>query len=272
MPCHEDWSKMSPTQKGVFCKVCTKEVIDFSLMSKEEIIAYLLNAKGSTCGRINSNYLTPITPKYNWGRMVGLASAFFGAVIFNTQKVIAQISNDDNTKSTSNLKQEVSKKVNIFGTISGERNYGGIPYVDIIVTKNDNPYYNFKSDSIGRYSFELLLEKNATYSIQFVSEKYESKKISEINIGNIYEIRPNVFLKTKEKYSQNHQYDKYIVTGGLDVKFAFPNIDTINNIQKIVEIQNNINECQEKTTTIEEPRDKNIRIKQEINRLKEENE
>ena len=34
-PCHEDWNKMTPTQQGKFCSSCSKQVIDFSLMSDQ---------------------------------------------------------------------------------------------------------------------------------------------------------------------------------------------------------------------------------------------
>ncbi|MGH1384647.1 carboxypeptidase-like regulatory domain-containing protein [Kordia sp.] len=55
-PCHENWSNMSPTEKGKFCNVCTKEVIDFTSDSDEEIIKYLSNHE-STCGRFHPSQL-----------------------------------------------------------------------------------------------------------------------------------------------------------------------------------------------------------------------
>ena len=55
-PCREDWNKMSPTEKGKFCKVCTKEVIDFSAKSDEEIIKYAMN-HGNLCGRFHQSQL-----------------------------------------------------------------------------------------------------------------------------------------------------------------------------------------------------------------------
>ncbi|WP_420573191.1 carboxypeptidase-like regulatory domain-containing protein [Kordia sp.] len=55
-PCHEDWNKMTPTEKGKFCKVCTKEVVDFSARSDEEIIKYLMN-HGNLCGRFHISQL-----------------------------------------------------------------------------------------------------------------------------------------------------------------------------------------------------------------------
>ena len=31
-PCHEDWNKMTPEDKGRHCSVCDKVVIDFTKM------------------------------------------------------------------------------------------------------------------------------------------------------------------------------------------------------------------------------------------------
>ncbi len=53
-PCFEDWDKMTPTEQGAFCGVCSKDVIDFSKKSDEEIQRYLAeNANAKICGRFN---------------------------------------------------------------------------------------------------------------------------------------------------------------------------------------------------------------------------
>lgn len=41
-PCHEDWSKMTPSEKGRFCQSCSKSVIDFTQMSQQSIETYLV--------------------------------------------------------------------------------------------------------------------------------------------------------------------------------------------------------------------------------------
>ena len=55
-PCHEDWNKMSKTKKGKFCGVCTKEVIDFTAKSDEELIKQIVN-DGNLCGRFHPSQL-----------------------------------------------------------------------------------------------------------------------------------------------------------------------------------------------------------------------
>lgn len=59
IPCHENWDEMIPNEKGNFCKVCNKTVIDFTNMSEQELIAYFENKKpGAICGRLRADQLT----------------------------------------------------------------------------------------------------------------------------------------------------------------------------------------------------------------------
>jgi len=60
-PCDKiNWTKMSNIQKGKFCTICSKNVIDFSAMKDEEIIYYLNNSEESICARLNQNQMNRI--------------------------------------------------------------------------------------------------------------------------------------------------------------------------------------------------------------------
>lgn len=56
-PCHENWSQMTDTDKGRFCLSCSKEVIDFSMMTDQEILNHISKAAGGVCGRFNKEQL-----------------------------------------------------------------------------------------------------------------------------------------------------------------------------------------------------------------------
>lgn len=57
-PCPEDWEKMKIGLTSRFCESCTKDVMDFTKMSRQEILEYLLENQGQrTCGRILSSQL-----------------------------------------------------------------------------------------------------------------------------------------------------------------------------------------------------------------------
>jgi hypothetical protein len=63
-PCHEDWSKMTPSAKGRFCSSCHKTVIDFTEMSHEEIGSYLRNHLSSNvCGHLYKSQLDQVVIK-----------------------------------------------------------------------------------------------------------------------------------------------------------------------------------------------------------------
>lgn len=57
-PCHENWDNMTPEGKGRFCGSCSKQVIDFSLMSDQQVLNYFKQSTGSTCGRFANDQLT----------------------------------------------------------------------------------------------------------------------------------------------------------------------------------------------------------------------
>jgi hypothetical protein len=62
-PCHEDWNKMAPTDKGRHCAACRKTVIDFSSWSLENIAAYLRKHSSlSICGRFRNQQLNVAIP------------------------------------------------------------------------------------------------------------------------------------------------------------------------------------------------------------------
>ena len=53
-PCHENWGKMTPTEKGRLCSSCSKEVVDFREKKKEDILEYLEKYKGAELRTIPS--------------------------------------------------------------------------------------------------------------------------------------------------------------------------------------------------------------------------
>ncbi len=52
-PCHEDWQSMTPTEKGRFCDVCAKCVIDLRGKSQNEIQDLYVANEGNLCGTMS---------------------------------------------------------------------------------------------------------------------------------------------------------------------------------------------------------------------------
>ena len=60
-PCTADWDKMKIGLRSRHCESCAKNVIDFRGQSKEEILLYLLQNRGTqTCGRFTKSQLDVI--------------------------------------------------------------------------------------------------------------------------------------------------------------------------------------------------------------------
>ncbi|THU40643.1 T9SS type A sorting domain-containing protein [Niastella caeni] len=56
-PCHENWQNMTPQEQGRFCGACQKTVVDFSLMTDQEVMNYFLKADHNVCGRFANDQL-----------------------------------------------------------------------------------------------------------------------------------------------------------------------------------------------------------------------
>ena len=87
-PCHEDWNEMTPTEKGKFCNVCTKEVIDFTSKSDEEIVKHAM-ANKNLCGRFHPTQLERkliVDRKKRNHRLSYAASLLFPLALFSQEE------------------------------------------------------------------------------------------------------------------------------------------------------------------------------------------
>jgi hypothetical protein len=58
-PCSENWDAMQDITKGKFCNLCSKQVIDFTNFTDEQIIQYF-EQQGETCGRLTQKQIDRI--------------------------------------------------------------------------------------------------------------------------------------------------------------------------------------------------------------------
>lgn len=85
-PCAERWAAMTPTAAGRHCAACAQTVVDFTLKTDAEILAYLAGAAaGRTCGRFAAGQLerplqraAPAAPTARWRAWLAAAVALWG--------------------------------------------------------------------------------------------------------------------------------------------------------------------------------------------------
>jgi len=56
-PCHEKWSEMTPKEQGRFCKSCEKILVDFTVMSDQDLINYFQTYNGKLCSRFRKDQM-----------------------------------------------------------------------------------------------------------------------------------------------------------------------------------------------------------------------
>ncbi|GHB57450.1 hypothetical protein [Persicitalea jodogahamensis] len=80
-PCPESWAEMSPTDSGRFCANCAKNVIDFTSLSDDQVLAILKKSSGNLCGRLEESqmnrFLVSNAEPSNKGRLFRLLTGLF---------------------------------------------------------------------------------------------------------------------------------------------------------------------------------------------------
>jgi TonB family protein len=159
-PCPEKWENMAPSQEGAFCKVCNKEVIDFSGKKQADIVNYFAT-KGQNervCGRMASGQLLDLNfdgffqrfSLWNLRRKISVVIYFiFGLGLFSC-------SGDDKT-------------------VGDMEQVGKVALLDTVKKKNDT-VYDFKHGDMGvDYKYEA--DSNTVKS----KDKQEPQKKAEEN-------------------------------------------------------------------------------------------
>ena len=78
-PCAQPWAAMTPTAAGRHCAVCATEVVDFTKLSDNEILAFLAQHRGQhVCANAHAAQLAPPAPVPRWRQWALAALAVLG--------------------------------------------------------------------------------------------------------------------------------------------------------------------------------------------------
>ncbi len=180
-PCNENWNAMSPKEQGRFCGVCTKEVVDFTCMSDQEVKSYFTNYKGSLCGRFNSTQLVQKDeryfklPDYTKKFIKAFATVF---LIFSAYSSNGQMMGEPTIQGSvvCQSSYEITHKGIIYDTAGN-----GISGVSIYFYQNGSLKKSIKTSPNGRYSLTL---KNGAYEVSIYKRGYQKFKADVIVSAN----------------------------------------------------------------------------------------
>ena len=123
---------MTPEEKGRFCSVCSKTVIDFTKASDKEIIEHLKKDKNA-CGRFYKNQLSQdvVINKHNSNYWTIFTFSIVGLFGFGNHNVYSQVKQDTvQTEKNTDIKDQNNQpeyrkiKVNVYdelGEIAGAK-------------------------------------------------------------------------------------------------------------------------------------------------------
>ncbi|CAN5634843.1 hypothetical protein BH10BAC2_BH10BAC2_43180 [soil metagenome] len=209
--CHENWDNMTPKGKGRFCGSCSKQVVDFSLMSDQQVLNYFKQSTGNTCGRFANDQLqraiqpaTEQKKKAWWVVAMMPLLLLFGKV--NAQKKTIAVTKGRTAVVKSESIPEIMGKVApgirpdtsvtdevivscyrmgdtllskpaedliIKGTITDEINGGSLPFVSVIIK---NSKKGVDADANGNFMISIKSDQKIP-TLVLSSVGYESKEI-----------------------------------------------------------------------------------------------
>lgn len=182
-PCHENWNEMTTTQKGRFCKSCSKEVVDFTKLTSSDISKKVL-INDNLCGRfkntqlnkeiktIRRNHVSKVAASLALVSTISVSEPFFSQAKKDTIEVLNHKLGKIVLRN--NLKE---KYIILKGNISEKS--GDLPGVSILL-KGTN--IGSETDFDGNFSIKIPNKKRKSTILVISYLGYKSQEIDVLSI------------------------------------------------------------------------------------------
>lgn len=264
-PCHENWSNMTPTDKGRHCSVCDKEVLDMTGIPEKEVAEKISKMEnGKVCAQIPTSYLDKKIELHaagwgNYGRM-GAAGALITTVALTP--TISEPTQDFSELFEKNTWQMTATSIQMNGTVVNEKGEM-IPGVKVKVEQNNHMALT-STLANGRFVFHLdphkithgkailklekegfmELEKEINIESGMINGKFVLNSRIELEpakkimmMADYHELRQQECIKDVE-YREHHSFiePEYEITRGAVVNIVYMEEIESNPVQLIEEI------------------------------------
>jgi len=212
-PCNEKWSRMSPTEKGKFCASCRKEVVDFTGLTKQQLIAKVKSNK-PLCGRFKKEQLNKDIKEVEKNSFSNIAATVaLTTLIFGTQEVLSQKACDKIEKQSSFIRDSIKKtkeeikltSIEIKGKVQDES--GVLPGAMILLKDTT---VGVETDFEGNFSIKvpIVKDKKNILVVSFIGNETKEIEIKDYKkfisvfleggehlLGEVVIIKPSLFQR-----------------------------------------------------------------------------
>lgn len=189
-PCSQKWETFEPTSSGAFCQSCAKEVVDFTVLTDQQIIDFFKNKPLNTCGRFRSEQLTSYrydTDVINPGWKLWKAGTIALMLALVSKPSLGQINEKPKVEQgvDDTIPQEKfpeKKLVVVNGTVSSMDDNSTLPGVTVRVVETGKETY---TDADGKFRFPEPLPENNSIAFMFIGLKTQTQTVSaghEMNV------------------------------------------------------------------------------------------
>ncbi|WP_430410760.1 hypothetical protein [Kordia sp.] len=233
--CSEQWDNMKPNEKGSFCNVCSKNVIDFTKLSQLEISEKIKNSRGEICARLTKKQLeTPLIdfeiqkkyslPYSNIAASLLLASTLaVGQTAYaQNQKASTEFVQTTNLSSKSNIKRNQSNPkisssddfITFKGKVSTQKSGKPVKNAKIIFVTVQKILSAYSSED-GSFSLEIpveLIDNDNVIRVSYEEVETESGKTTQM----MYDDKD--FILSKKQLNSEYVIDAYpliLIMGGI---------------------------------------------------------
>ncbi len=181
-PCSENWNTFTPTTNGGHCHRCQKEVIDFTNMSREDLVTWF--AQGNrACGRFRKNQLRTYHLRSAQKSRTGIRWAFACLlsvlVMTSTMELRAMDLTSIEITAESSSQLPVLKTEKAVRQVSGlvkDENGETMPGVNVYLKESN---YGTVTDIEGRFTFPRELSAGDILIFSFIGYETLEYKVSE---------------------------------------------------------------------------------------------
>ncbi len=195
-PCDESWDNMHKVSGGRFCDLCSKKVVDLTLLSNSEILKILDQSEGTICGHISRSRLqkplinieekknTPYQKRMVFSKFaagLSLATTLTGLGFTDAPTSKIEVVQEQNSKATSSeLLDHQDEKfktgfqdVKISGKILDSETGTALNHVKVNLITLEKAYSVFTNEN---GEFLLTVPKNAINSKNVLVAQFDSFK------------------------------------------------------------------------------------------------